>query len=186
MWLWVRQCILQRKMDELKMPLQKNKKRQKRRKIKVTNLSRSVSKSSIVSLHEMKMQEHEKINSNTKACATCFTKTNTASGNQACEGLDHMCVYLCCTDVNAHCLRDAEEDWETMVFDPRVYLETTWDNRERTLDSSTDCESRTVRCPGDQLKSPWSEVASSDTYDWETRLREQDLEAASLPSTMDR
>ena len=30
-----------------------------------------------------------------------------------------------------------------------------------------------------------SEAASSDTYDWETRLREQDLEAASLPSTMD-
>ena len=92
------------------MPLHKNKERQKRRKIKVTNLSRSVSKSSIVSLHEMKMQEHEKINSNTKACATCFTRANTASGNQACEGLDHMCVYLCCTDVNGTLCRIGKND----------------------------------------------------------------------------
>ena len=138
------------------MPLQTNKKRQKRRKIKVTDLSRSVSKSSIVSLHEMKMQEHEQIYSNTKAimsflilrwkkvrfftqrvCATCFTRANTASGNQACEVLDHMCVHLCCTDINAHCVRAAEEDWETVVFKPRVYLGTTWDNRERTPDSFT-------------------------------------------------
>ena len=80
-----------------------------------------------------------------------------------------------------------------MVFDPRVYLETTHDNRERTPDSFTNKTSilQIVKvglsdAPGDQLKSQWSEAASSDTYDWETRLREQDLEAASLPSTMDR
>ena len=48
-----------------------------------------------------------------------------------------MCVYLCCTDVNAHGVRDVEEDCETMVFDPRVYLATTQDNRERTPDSVT-------------------------------------------------
>ena len=138
------------------MPPKKNKKRQNRCQIKVTNLSRSVSKSSVVSLYEINMQEHEKKNSNTKAimsflilrlknvrfftqrvCATCFTRANTASGNQACEGLDHMCVHLCCTDVNAHCVRDAEEDWETVVFKPRVYLETTWDNRGRTPDRFT-------------------------------------------------